>query len=119
MITLGLLIGLTTGILSGLLGIAGNGILIVLAVTFMGITQHSAQATAMAASIPIALIGAINLHRKKLVNYPVAFFLAIGFIFGGLFGSYIANMISGEILKKVFSIFFGIMSIQMYWTARK
>ena len=92
---------------------------VVLAVSFAGATQHFAQAAAMAASIPIALVGAVNLHRKKLVNVQVAFLLAIGVVAGALLGAYIANMVSGAILKKIFSVFFGLMSIQMFWTARK
>lgn len=114
-----LLIGIITGILSGLLGIGGSGVMVVLAVSFIGVTQHLAQAAAMAASIPIALVGAVNLHRKKLVNYQVAFFLAIGVVLGGILGAYIANLVSGAILKKIFSIVFGCISIQMFWTARK
>lgn len=118
MITAGLLIGMITGILSGLLGIGGSGVMVVLAVSFAGATQHSAQAAAMAASIPVALIGTINLHRKKLVNYPVALFLAVGVVFGGVLGAYVANLVPGPILKKIFSLFFCLMSIQMFWTSR-
>lgn len=118
MITFGLLIGLIAGILSGLLGIGGSGVMVVFAVSLLGTAQHAAQAAAMAASIPIALMGVINLHRKKLINYQVALYLAIGIALGGMIGAYIANMTPGPVLKKIFSLFFGMMSIQMFWTAR-
>lgn len=116
---IGLATGFTTGMLSGLLGIGGSGILVVAAVSFMGLAQHSAQAAAIAASVPIAIIAVINLHRKKLVNYRVALYLAIGVAVGGAIGAYIANITPGPILKKLFSAFFGLMSVHMLWCARK
>jgi uncharacterized membrane protein YfcA len=119
MITTGVLIGLVTGVLSGLLGIGGSGVMVVLSVSLMGVAQHSAQAAAVAASIPIAVIGVINFHRKKLVNYQVALYLALGVGLGSLLGAYIANLLPGPILKKIFSIFFGLMSAHMFWTTHK
>lgn len=122
MLVIGILTGFVTGVLSGLLGIGGGAILVASAVSFMGISQHMAQAAAIASTIPTALVGVMNLHRKKLVNYPVAFYLAIGMAIGmaigGVLGAYLANMLSGPALKKVFSVFFAIMSIQMFWTSR-
>ncbi|KYZ78196.1 hypothetical protein AXX12_01230 [Anaerosporomusa subterranea] len=118
-ILIGLATGFSTGMLSGLLGIGGSGILVVAAVSFMGLAQHSAQAAAIAATVPIAIIGVINLHRKRLVNYQVAMYLAVGIAVGGAIGAYIANVTPGPILKKLFSAFFGLMSLQMLWGSRR
>lgn len=118
-ILIGLASGFATGMLSGLLGIGGSGVLVVAAVSFMGLAQHSAQAAAIAASIPIAVIGVINLHRKRLVNYHVALYLAIGVAIGGAIGAYIANVTPGPILKKIFSAFFALMSMQMLLASRR
>jgi uncharacterized membrane protein YfcA len=118
-ILIGLAMGFASGLLSGLLGIGGSGILVVASVAFMGLAQHSAQAAAIAASIPIAAIGVLNLHRKKLVNYRVAAYLALGVAAGGAIGALIANAIPGPVLKKLFSFFFGIVSLQMLWSSRK
>lgn len=118
MLVIGVITGFVTGVLSGLLGIGGGAILVASAVSFMGVSQHMAQAAAIASTIPTAIVGVINLHRKKLVNYPVAFLLAIGVAIGGILGAYLANMLSGPTLKKIFSIFFAIMSIHMFWTSR-
>ena len=118
MIIIGLITGFVTGALSGLLGIGGGAILVASAVSFMGVSQHMAQAAAIAATVPTAIVGVINLHRKKLVNYQVAMYLAIGVAFGGIVGAYLANLLSGPVLKKLFSVFFALMSIQMFWTSR-
>lgn len=118
MLVIGVITGFVTGVLSGLLGIGGGAILVASAVSFMGVSQHMAQAAAIASTIPTAIAGVMNLHRKKLVNYPIAFYLAIGMAIGGVLGAYLANMLSGPTLKKIFSVFFAIMSIQMFWTSR-
>ena len=118
MVVVGILTGLVTGIFSGLLGIGGGAILVVSAVYFLGTGQHAAQAAAIAATIPIALTGVINHHRKGLINYRVAVFLALGLAAGGLCGSYLANMLSGPVLRKIFCVFFALMSIQMFWSSR-
>lgn len=115
---IGILTGFVAGVLSGLLGIGGGAILVASAVSFMGITQHVAQAAAIASTIPTALTGVINLHRQKLINYPVALLLAVGMIIGGSIGAYLANLLSGPVLKKIFSLFFAIISVRMFWSVR-
>ena len=119
MILIAILAGLTTGVLSGLLGIGGGAILVVAAVMFMGIGQHAAQAAALVAMIPTALVGVAKHHRNKMIKYKVVPYLAVGLIFGGMAGAYIANSISETLLRKIFSVFFAVMSVQMLWSSYK
>ena len=119
MIVIAILTGMTTGILSGLLGIGGGAILVASAVVFMGIGQHAAQAAALVAMIPTALVGVAKHHRNKMINYQVVPYLAVGLIFGGAVGAYVANSISELLLRKIFSAFFAIMSLQMFWSSYK
>ena len=111
--------GLVTGILSGLLGIGGGAILVASSVFFLGLGQHVAQGAAIAATIPTALVGVLRHHRNRLIAYDVAAWLAAGVLLGGFSGSYVANLLSDDILRKLFSAFFAVMSIQMFWTSRK
>lgn len=117
MIAIAILTGLTTGILSGLLGIGGGAILVASAVVFMGIGQHAAQAAALVAMIPTALVGVAKHHRNKMIHYEVVPYMAAGLILGGAVGAYIANSISEVLLRRIFSAFFGIMSLQMFWSS--
>lgn len=119
MIAIAIITGMTTGILSGLLGIGGGAILVASAVVFMGIGQHAAQAAALVAMVPTALVGVAKHHRNKMINYQVAPYLALGLIFGGAVGAYVANSISDILLRKIFSAFFAIMSLQMFWSSYK
>jgi uncharacterized protein len=119
MILIAILTGMATGVLSGLLGIGGGAILVASAVVFMGIGQHAAQAAALVAMIPTALVGVAKHHRNKLINYQVAPYLAAGLILGGIVGAYVANNISESLLRKIFSVFFALMSMQMFWSSYK
>ncbi len=119
MIVIAILTGMVTGVLSGLLGIGGGAVLVASAVVFMGIGQHAAQAAALVAMVPTALVGAAKHHRNKLINYKVAPYLAVGLMLGGVVGAYVANSISETLLRKIFSVFFGFMSVQMFWSSYK
>lgn len=119
MLIIAILTGLVTGVLSGLLGIGGGAILVVSAVVFMGVGQHAAQAAALVAMIPTALVGVAKHHRNKMINYRVAPYVAAGLILGGMIGAYAANNISDALLRKIFSVFFSLMSVQMFWTSYK
>jgi uncharacterized membrane protein YfcA len=121
MITAGILIailtGVLTGILSGLLGIGGGAIFVVAAVFLLGVPQHAAQAAAIAAMIPTAVVGALRHHRNRLIDYRYAPYLAVGIILGGVAGAYLANITADIVLRRMFSVFFAFMSLQMFWSS--
>lgn len=98
-----LFIGLLAGILSGLIGIGGGIIIIPVLVLFFGMSQHEAQGTTLAMMVPpIGILAAWAYYKNGYVNLPVAVFLCIGFLFGGLIGAKCANLISNAILEKIF-----------------
>lgn len=117
MIVIAILTGVVTGILSGLLGIGGGAIFVAAGVFFLGVPQHAAQAAAIAAMIPTAVVGVIKHHRNKLIDYRYVPHLAVGIIFGGLVGAYVANITADIVLRRLFSGFFAIISIQMFWSS--
>jgi hypothetical protein len=98
-----LLIGLIAGVFSGLVGI-GGGIIIVPALVFLfGFTQQTAQGTTIALLVlPIGILGALEYYKHGHVDFRVVLFIALGFLFGSLFGAKFALMIPTAILKKIF-----------------
>lgn len=114
-----ILTGAITGVVSGMMGIGGGAIMVVLAISLLHISQHAAQAAALAAIVPTALIGAAKHHRNGFINYRTGLYLAIGGMIGGLGGSYLANLLSETVLQKMFSLFFGIISIQLFVSSYK
>jgi uncharacterized membrane protein YfcA len=117
MIILAILTGVVTGILSGLLGIGGGAIFVASAVFFLGVPQHAAQAAAIAAMIPTAVVGVVKHHRNRLIDYRYLPYLAAGIILGGMAGAYVANITADIVLRRLFSAFFALMSIQMFWSS--
>ena len=105
-----LLIGLSAGILSGLIGIGGGIIMVPALVFFMGYTQHQAQGTSLGVlTLPVVIIASIYYYQQcqKLgtpMDLKVIGLLALGFVAGGYFGSKIALSLNTEVLKKIFAV---------------
>jgi hypothetical protein len=97
-------IGLTAGVLSGLIGI-GGGIIMVPLLLLMGFTQTQAQGTSLAALLPpVTLLAVINYHKAGLIDWRFAIIISLVFVVGGYFGSKLAIQIDQKILKKVFAL---------------
>jgi len=113
-IILYLLLGLITGILSGLIGIGGAIIIIPTLVLFFGLSQHMAQGTTLALMIPpIGLLAAWTYYKSGFVDLKIAAFICIGFFFGGLVGAQFATDISNQLLRKIFGVVLLLISLRM------
>jgi uncharacterized membrane protein YfcA len=113
-ILLCLLLGLVTGIFSGLIGIGGAIIIIPALVLLFGLSQHMAQGTTLALMVPpIGLLAAWTYYQKGFVDLKIAGFICIGFFIGGLLGAKFAIAIPEQILKKVFGIVLLAASLRM------
>lgn len=105
-----LLIGLSAGMLSGLVGVGGGIIMVPSLVFFMQYTQHQAQGTSLAVlTLPVVIIASIYYYYQcqKLgtpIDLKIVGLLAAGFLVGGFFGSKIALAIDQDLLKKIFAI---------------
>ena len=107
-------IGLTAGILSGLLGIGGGIILVPALVYLLGLTQHQAQGTTLVLMVPpIGLLAALKYYSQGNVKLAIAVFVCIGFFFGGLVGASFAQKIDDAVLRKVFGLVMLAISVRM------
>ena len=97
------LIGLTAGILSGLVGIGGGVIIVPALVLLAGLSQHQAQGTTLALMVPpIGLIAAWTYFKSGYVDFRVAMWVCIGFVVGTIFGAKLAVVASEAALERVF-----------------
>jgi len=97
-------IGLTAGVLSGLIGI-GGGIIMVPLLLLMGFTQQQAQGTSLAALLPpVTLLAVLNYHKAGFIDWRFAIIISLVFVVGGYFGSKWAIHIDQKILKRVFAV---------------
>jgi len=107
-----ILIGLTGGVLSGLMGVGGGIILIPLMIIFLKMTQHQAQGTSLAI-ITLSLFSSIVYYKKGHVNLSIAALVGIGFIIGGFIGAYFATSLPENILRKGFAVLMIIVACKM------
>lgn len=108
------IIGFSSGILSGLIGIGGGIIMIPALSILLKFNQHLSQGTALATMIPpIGILAAYEYFKSGYVNIPVAIFIALGFILGGFLGAKLAISINESHLRQVFGVILLFVSIRM------
>lgn len=112
-------LGLVAGVLSALLGV-GSGILVVPAMVLVfGLSQKSAQGTALALMIPMALAGTLRYLSNPDVHidfWQVAI-LTLGTLVGVMLGSLVVSRLSNEMLQRLFAIFLIVVAGRMLWHA--
>jgi uncharacterized membrane protein YfcA len=106
-------IGVAAGVLSGLLGV-GGGVVIVPALVFAaGFGQRRAQATSLAALVPIASVGAFVFGRAASVDLLAAAVLALGGLAGVQIGARVMHRTSDEWLARIFGVFLVIVALTL------
>lgn len=102
-ITLYISLGILAGLVGGFLGLGGGLVLIPAFVCILGLTQHEAQGTALAAMVPpITLLAAVRYYYAGNVKLQLAAWASFGFIAGSLFAAHIAQGVPDILLKRVF-----------------
>ena len=100
-----ILLGLLSGILSGLIGIGGGVIIVPSLIFLFGFSQQEAQGTTLGLLVPpIGILAAWTYYEQGYVNFKVAALICFGFFLGGLLGAKLAVGLPSEILKKVFGV---------------
>lgn len=109
-----ILLGITAGITSGLVGIGGGIILVPALVFLFGLTQHQAQGTTLALMVPpIGLIAAWTYWRQGYVDLRIAGLICAGFLMGSLVGARYAVSLSNASLQKAFGVFLFLLSLKL------
>jgi len=112
-----IIIGLSAGILSGLLGVGGAIIMIPALVFFYGMTQHQAQGTSLAILLfPVGFLAFWNYYKQGYVNFRVALIIMIAFFVGGYLGSIGAVHIPARVLKILFGLLIIVLGFRMVFS---
>jgi uncharacterized protein len=94
-IILTILVGVATGVLSGMFGV-GGGVISTPAIRALGATPVAAVASTLPAIIPGAISGALRYRREQLVNMPVATWTASVGAFAAVGGALLVDVIPGD-----------------------
>jgi uncharacterized protein len=114
-----LLIGLTAGVLGGVVGVGGGIVIVPALVYFLGYSQHMAQGTSLGLiMLPVGVLGFLQYYYScqkagTPINFYVIGILAVAFVIGSFFGSKIALSISQDALKKGFAILLIFVAVKM------
>lgn len=116
-----ILLGVCAGIISGTLGIGSGTLFIPVLVLLFHLPQKTAQGTALAVMIPMALVGAIRykMNPDIEINMLWVSLLAIGAVAGALVGVELAKHLPGSMLRKIFAIYIIIVGVRMLWPVSK
>lgn len=105
LILLLVLIGLSAGILSGLVGVGGGIIVVPALVFFLGFSQQEAQGTSLGLLLlPVGILAVINYYNKGYIDIRVVAIMSVTFVLGGWLGSKLALQLSADTVRKIFAI---------------
>jgi uncharacterized protein len=110
-------LGAGAGVLAGLFGV-GGGILFVPTLTLvLGLTQIHAEATSLLAILPAAIVGAWRQLEYGNVRLRPALVVGIAAIGGVEAGVQIAELLSGDVLRRLFGVLMLVVAAQIAWRA--
>jgi len=98
-----LVLGLGSGILSGLFGV-GGGILFVPTLVLLGLGQVEAAATSLLAIMPTAAVGAWRQRAYGNVRARAALAVGLASVAGAALGVQIATRIDESLLRRLFGV---------------
>jgi uncharacterized protein len=112
------LVGLGAGTVSGLFGV-GGGVLFVPALTLvLGLSQLHAEATSLAAIIPVALAGVWRQQRYGNMRWRAAATIGVASIAGVGVGALAASALPERDLRRLFGLLLLLVAGQLFWSLR-
>lgn len=106
-------VGAAAGVLSGLFGVGGGFLMVPAMVVLLAFGQARAQATSLAAIVPIAAVGALIFGQADRVDIGAAVLLAAGSLVGVQAGARLMHRLSDERLTLIFGIFLAVVALTM------
>ena len=107
------LIGLVTGVTSGLFGVGGGIIMVPAMMFFMKLDIKTAVGTSLAVIIPTALSGTYKHIMQGNVDWRTMLSLAPTAIIGGYAGAWLTTHIPADNLKRAFGAFLVLVGVKL------
>jgi len=118
-VLLAVALGFAAGVLSGTFGV-GGGILFVPTLTLVvGLSQLGAQATSLAAMIPVVILGAWRQHRVGAVDWRAATIAGLASGVGVAGGALLADALGDETLRRLFAGLLVVTAAHLAWSAAR
>jgi hypothetical protein len=118
-VALALVLGFAAGTLSGLFGVGGGILFVPTLVLVVGLDQLGAQATSLAAMIPVVAFGAWQQHQVGNVRWRDGLSVGAFSVLGVAGGAVLATSLSEEVLRGLFAAFLLVVAGQLVWSTRE
>jgi uncharacterized membrane protein YfcA len=112
-------LGVVAGVISGLFGVGGGVVFVPALTLILGRHQLQAEATSLAAIVPVALAGSWRQHREGLVRWETAAIIGLASVVGVLAGAEVATSLSNTALERAFGVFLVLIAGQLALKARR
>ncbi|HYT99845.1 MAG TPA: sulfite exporter TauE/SafE family protein [Gemmatimonadales bacterium] len=111
------LLGLAAGVVSGLFGIGGAVVIIPGLVLVVGLSQHTANGTSLAALLlPVGILGTLEYYKRGQVNIQYAAIIAVGLFLGAFVGAKLAGQVGDVALRRAFGVFLLLVSARFIFS---
>jgi uncharacterized membrane protein YfcA len=117
-IALALVLGFAAGALSGMFGVGGGILFVPTLAIVLGLAQLSAQATSLAAIIPVVAVGAWRQHRYGHVRWRDAAVVGLASGVGVAGGALLAAALGDVTLRRLFAALLVVLAARLAWSAR-
>jgi uncharacterized membrane protein YfcA len=112
-------IGVAAGAVAGLFGV-GGGVLFVPTLTLvLGLSQLDAQATSLAAMIPVVLAGVWRQHGYGNMRWRSALTIGLASVVGVGGGVLLARRLPEADLRRLFGALLLVVAAQLVWSLRR
>ena len=112
-------LGVAAGLLSGMFGVGGGVLFVPTLALVLGLTQLGAQATSLAAMIPVVLLGAWRQHRYGNVRWRHAAVVGAASVVGVAAGVAVAESLADDTLRRLFSLLLVVTAAQLVLPERR
>lgn len=116
-VLLALLLGFAAGGISGMFGVGGGVLFVPTLALVIGLSQLEAQATSLAAIIPVVAVGAWRQHRYGNVRWRAALVLGLASAAGVAGGVALAVALSEDVLRQLFAGLLIVFAARLGWSA--
>lgn len=117
-VILALVLGFGAGALSGLFGVGGGILFVPTLALVVGLSQLDAQATSLAAMIPVVAFGAWQQHRAGNVRWKPAIAVGVASVLGVVGGAALATSLDEALLRRLFAGLLLLVASQLLWSTR-
>ena len=111
-------IGLTGGLISGLVGVGGGIVMVPLMVAILAMTQHRAHGTSLAMIVPIAISAMIPYLIAHGLQWQVVISLAGTSVGFAVVGARLTKHLNATALRRGFAVLLALTAVRLLLSAQ-